>query len=36
MLKNDEISLASSEEVISDSEDLEIDMNDFEPPFLRG
>ena len=37
VIKNDdEISLASSEEVISDSEDLEIDMNDFEPPFLRG
>ena len=25
-----------SDEVVSDSEDLEIDMNDNEPPFLRG
>lgn len=27
---------SESEGVISDSEDLEIDMNDNEPPFLRG
>ena len=27
---------SESEGLVSDSEDLEIDMNDYEPPFLRG
>lgn len=26
----------SDEGVVTDSEDLEIDMNDYEPPFLKG
>lgn len=27
---------SESEGLVSDSEDLEIDMNDYEPPFLKG